>query len=220
MEDAVRQLYRMGDKDGAQDVLDRLDQLYGTGAIPPNPEYVKPLDVFVRDQTFNEYDMQPHLATTDVQSTLYYAIRAGLGRGNDEVYEDAKAFAKSVLDYFRLNKYSDFVNKFGVERISGIIRDLDQVEIDVFARVMMDPSIPLQERLTIYNVHTPVEVQREIYDFIKPAIERQLQPPSPLAGMNIDVALPVPAGLDQVRQRRLRDQQLRDQQDQRAPIEN
>ena len=217
LEDAVRQLYRMGDKGGAQDLLDRLDSLYGTGHIPPTSKYLVPLDIFVRDKTYKEYEMQPHIATTDVFNALYYAIRAGLGRGNTELYDEAKAFADNVLKYFRFNKYSDFVNKFGVERISGIINTLERVEVEVFGRIMVDTSIPFEERMRIYNLHMPAKVRAEVYDIIRPQFEMQLEY-SPLQQvMSIDQILPEPPGLDEVRRRR--EQRARDQQQNRAPIE-
>jgi len=217
LEDKVRELYRMGDKDGAQRLMDRLDSLYGTQGMQANSKYKVPLDVFVQEKTYREYDMQPHIATTDVSAAMYYAIRAGLGRGKPELYEEAKKFADEVLKYFRFNKYSDFVNKFGVERISGIIGSLERVEVDVFGRIMVDTSIPFEERMRIYNVHMPAKIRAEVYDIVRPQYELQLEY-SPLQGaMTIDQILPEPPGLAEVRERRRREAELRAQQEATSP---
>lgn len=214
LKSSMRQLYRRGDMRGAEQILARLDSLYGMGAVPPNPDYSLPLDVLVRRETLNEYEMQPFVAITDVQSALYYAIRAGLGRGNTELYEEARQFSNFVLRYFKENEYNNFVTKFGEGRISDLIGQLEQVELEVFGMMMMDQGIPLDERLRIYHYYSNEAVQRRVYDAIRPEIERQLRQNPALARLSINEVLPEPPGMSQFReqQRRLL-QQRQEQQD-------
>lgn len=181
MSSAVRELYRMGETERALVIYKRLDDRFGRGGLIPNAEYSIPLDVFVDKQTMGEYDMQPHVATTDVQNALYYAIRRGLGEDRPEVYENAKNFADRVLNFFRSSEYNRFVNKFGEERMTGIIADLENVELAVFGRIMLDTSIPLVERLRLYNVHAPLRVRQYLYDVVREPLRAEVEA-SPFQG--------------------------------------
>ena len=196
---SVRELYRRGDLKNAEAIYERLDSLYGTGHMQPNNKYVMPLENFVKNETYEEYAMQPHIATTDVQNSLYHGIRFGLGRGKKEIYEDAKNFAKEVLVYFKTNEYNDFVNKFGEARISGIISNLENVELSVWAAIMMDTSIPLKERLDLFNYHADAQTQLTLYGDIREPLYRQAQSNLVFRQMEFNELLPEPPGWEQYR---------------------
>lgn len=233
LESSVRELYRLGDLENAQSVLDRLDSLYGSGALIPNPEYKQPLETFVMKKTFEEYDMQPHVATTDVQNALYYGIRAGLGRGNRDVYEHAKQFADKVLTYFKTNEINKFVNKFGEARIAGIIGDLEEAETTAFYRVMVDQQAALSERLQIWHVHATADMRVKTYDLILPQIAPEIlrhqyfgQPIREENGRQLEPIehvqryFPEPAGIEQYRAQMARMMEQQRQQDEnRARIQ-
>jgi hypothetical protein len=143
---------------------------------------------------------------------MYYALRAGMGRGRSDLYDEAKAFAQQVLTYFKTNKYNDFVNKFGEARIAGIIGDLEQVELDVFYRVMIDDTIPLDERLRIWHYYANDRIRVQVYDAIRPVIEQQIKR-TQLARLSLDELLPAPPGIEEYRAY-LEQERLRQQQDQ------
>lgn len=233
LESSVRELYRLGDLDNAQAVMDRLDTLYGRGGLIPNTAYAQPLETFVMQKTFEEYDMQPHVATTDVQNALYYGIRAGLGRGNEDVYEHAKSFADKVLTFFKTNNINNFVNKFGEARIAGIIGDLEEAEATAFYRVMIDQQAALSERLQIWHVHATPELRIKTYDMIfsqiAPEILRHQYFGQPIRLENGQTLEPVehvrryfpePAGIEQYRAEMARRMEQQQQQDaERARIQ-
>ena len=52
---ATREWYRAGEVEKAQKLLNRLDRLFGVDTRWHNPTYRLPLDVFVRNETFDEY---------------------------------------------------------------------------------------------------------------------------------------------------------------------
>jgi hypothetical protein len=202
----VRELYRMGEYDKAFEVYDQLDRLFGRYGLIPNDAYSIPIDQFVDQQTIGEYAMQPHVATTDVQLALYYAIRRGLGENRPEVYERAKAFADRVLQVFRSNEYNNFVNKFGEERIAGIINSLQTVEIAVFGRILLDPSINLDERIRLYNVHAPLQVRQALYDLVKAPLRAQIEGSTLANRLDFDQVFPEPPGMEEYRQMQLQQQ--------------
>ncbi|MCA9285495.1 MAG: hypothetical protein KDA22_09785 [Phycisphaerales bacterium] len=198
MSSAVRELYRAGELEAAQEILNELDHLYGSGGLIPNAKYKAPLDVFVRDQTYGEYEMQPDVARSDVYSALQRGFREGLLNNRPEVLRDAIKFATDVTEYFQSSKYSDFVNKFGEARIGSLLGDLRSSVREVFTRLMLDGSLPLIDRLTIYN-RSKEDLRQLVYDEVKPQLETELQN-SPLAKtLEITQVLPEPPGMEAYR---------------------
>lgn len=201
MQSSVRELYRKGDLRNAEAIYKRLDDLYGTKHIPPTLKYSDTLENFVVKETKGEYEMQPHIAPTDVQSSLYYGIRFGLARNDWDVYEHSKKFADQVLQFFRTNDWTEFVNKFGEERITGIVKDLESIELAVFAQIMIDPTVPLVERFTLWNGdNMPLKIRRALYDDLREPLMREVQMRDQrLARIPEGVLFPEPLGMAEYR---------------------
>lgn len=201
MSSAVRELFRAGEIEAAQKILDELDRLYGTGSrIVNNPssQYRQPLEVFVRNQTYGEYEFQPEVARSDVYSALQRGFREGLLNNDYEKLREAIKFAHEVTEYYRTTRYTDFVNKMGERRLADLIGDLGSSVRNVFTRLMVDPTLPLVDRLTIYN-RAKEDLRRLVYDDVKPQLELELQN-SPLAQvLTLNEVLPEPPGMDEYR---------------------
>ncbi len=172
MSQAVRELFRLGDYEGAQAILTKLDNLFGRGGLIPNNKYEAPLDVFVRNVTYGEYEGSPDVARSDVYAALGRGFREGLLLDRPEVLKQALDFARDLTLYFQGNRYTDFVNKFGERRMADLLGNLKTSVQDVFANVLMDTSQPLIDRLTIYNRAAETE-RRLIYDLVKGPIEAE-----------------------------------------------
>ena len=199
MKSAVRLLFRAGERERAQKILDRLDDLFGRGGLVPNMAYSVPLDMFVQQETYGAYLDQPWAAYGDVQAALMRGYREGLLLGREGVLEDAIKFARDLTLYFKESDNFDFVNKFGEARMTALVTDLDRSIADVFAFVLIDQEMPLVDRLTIYN-RAPVEQQMLVYDLARDAVETEFGT-SPLAN-RIDFAsiFPEPEGMEAFRQ--------------------
>ncbi len=207
MKDAVRQLARMGERDAAQTILDKLDAYYGPGTIWNNPEFRRPLDKIVEVEVLGEYDMQPHLAPADVAGALRYGFVVGLGGDRPEVFQQAVEFANGVRRYFRENDWNNYTTKFGTGRIRDLVRQLDEIYFDVFAQVMTDRSIDFLDRLTIY-VRVPEEHRVEIYDRILPQLARELEGGPLMARYeSMERILPPPRGIEAFRQQQAAEQE-------------
>ena len=174
MSQAIRQLFRVGDYAGAQEILEHLDKLYGRGGLIPNNKYEKTLEDFVRDATYGEYDMVPDTARTDVYAVLQRGFREGLLLGRKKVLEESLQFAKDLTDYFQGNRYTDFVNKFGEMRMADLVGDIRRSVEDVLIILLRDNNQPLLDRLTIYNRSTE-EQRRMVYDAVKDHIAMELK---------------------------------------------
>ncbi len=227
MASAVREAYRSGEFARAQQLLDRLDGLFGSGARPglQNPRFQKPLEAFVRDEIEEEYGFQPHLAPSEAIASMRYAYRVGVGRGREEVWTNALTFVAQVVTIFKENEYYDFTNKFGVGRVRDMLQDTPTLVREAFKVVMRDPGIPLEERVTIWSRvdgFRGAELARAYaYDDVIDDLRRQLQR-HPL-GQRYSAAelFPPPANLEQVRamiaeaeaeqQRREAEQRARDE---------
>jgi hypothetical protein len=202
MKSAVRLLFRAGERERAQEILDRLDTLFGRGGLVPNAAYSVPLDMFVQQETYGAYLDQPWAAYGDVQAALMRGYREGLLLGREGVLEDAIKFARDLTLYFKESETFDYVNKFGEARMTALVTDLDRSIADVFSFVLIDPQMPLVDRLTIYN-RAPVEQQMLVYDLARDAVEAEFST-SPLAS-RIDFAniFSEPEGMDAYRQMNL-----------------
>lgn len=211
---AIREWYRSGEIEKAQKLMDRLDSLFGTGAQIPNDQYKIPLDVFVRNETYEQYDSQPHLAPSDVMAALRHGFLVGIGRNRPEVLQQAVKYADEVTAYFKGNKWYDFVNKFGRGRMSELLGQLETSAIAVFAQLMIDRSISMEDRLRMWSQvdrYIP-DLRVRVYDFIKPQIENELLTSAWGQEYTIDEVLPEPPGMEEHRARLAREQELRQQQ--------
>ena len=199
MSQAVRELYRFGDYEGAQLILTKLDNLFGRGGLIPNNKYEANLETFVQNTTYGEYAAAPDVARSDVYSVLTRGFREGLLLDRPKVLEDAVKFAKDLTEYFQGNQYADFVNKFGERRMADLIGNLRTSVQDVFANVLIDPSQPLVDRLTIYNRAAEPE-RRMVYDLVKNSLEAEfsLDPLSKLVPFS--QLLPEPPEMEPYRQ--------------------
>ena len=199
MAQAIRQLYRSGDAEGAQEILKHLDELYGRGGLIPSEKYNKPLEDFVRDNTYGEYEMVPDVARTDVYAALQRGLREGLMLGNRKVMDDALKFARELTEYFQSTRYTDFVNKFGERRMADLVGDLRTSVETVFMALLRDQNQPLLDRLVMYN-RASDDLKRMAFDGVKDQLALELSE-GPLAGVyRVEEVLPEPPGIEAYRQ--------------------
>lgn len=200
MTQAVRELYRSGDLEGAQEILDNLDHLYGRGSVTPNNEFARPLDVFVRDSLFGEFEMMPDIARTDVLAVLRRGFLEGYLLDRKKVLDAALKYAADLTVYFKSSRYTDFVTKMGDARMGDLVDSLERsVEIAI-ANIMTDPTIPLVDRLTIYN-KLPEDQRAMAYDAARERMEAEFNA-SPLAlAAAFTSVFPEPPGLEAYRLR-------------------
>ena len=201
MAQAVRELYHAGETEEAQRILDELDELCGRGALIPNNKYVAPLDVFVRNATFGEYEMVPDVARTDVAAVLRRGFLEGYLLGRQKVLDQALAFARDLTEFFRTNRYTDFRTRMGDARLADMIGSLERSVEDVLVAIMRDPTLPLVDRLTIYN-RLPEDQRAMVYDEARPQLEADFAA-SPFAagGAKFDAMYPEPPNMDAYRAR-------------------
>jgi hypothetical protein len=198
----IRVAYRQGEIERAQKLYEALDERFGRGAFPPNPAYSRPIDVFVREIGQDEYDRQPYVAISDVLASLRYAFRIGVGQDRPEVYQEALGFAREVTEFFRTHDFMDFDTKLGTARMRDLVGQLGQSVPMAFAQLMSDPTVPLEERATIWAQVDDVEPQLRLrtYDQIRPWLVAEIGN-GPLQGrVDVDAIFPPPPGIDAWRQ--------------------
>ena len=199
---AIRELYRFGEVERAQKLLDLLDSRFGRGGFPPNNQYAIDLDVFVAKETQGEYERQPHMAPADVIGALRYGYRVGVGENRPEVYKESAAFAKWVTDYFRNTENQNFTTKMnGVGRLRDILATLDKSAQIAFLQLMLDPIVPFEERMTIWSQIDDLEPQLRlrVYDQMIRQLSMEYSR-SPLSqAIPLEEAFPEPPGLEAFR---------------------
>jgi hypothetical protein len=197
MADKVRELYRLGERQMAQEILDELDHLYRIVARPPTPKFNMPLDVFVNEQVRGEYSMQPHMAPSEVAMALRNGYIQAWVYGREEVLEDAMNFSDNVIRYFR-EEANSFRTKFRSQRMGDIMQDLENARFWVFQQLMIDSSVPLIDRLQMWS-RAPDELKARAYDRIVQHIAQQASRDPFAQHLSIEQVLPPPAGLDAFR---------------------
>ncbi len=194
MSGAIRKLYRAGDLDGAQEILTELDGLFGRGGVVPNTKYVGPLDVFVRETTYGEYDNVPEVAITDLQQALRRGYLEGILYGDGKVLREALQFASDVRVYFQGAKFWNFKTKFGTGRVRDLISNLQLVVESTFVGTMLDTSIPLPDRLTLYRKASE-DFQRMAYDAVKGPLRAELESSVLSEKLRFEQVFPEPPGM-------------------------
>jgi hypothetical protein len=195
---AVREAYRAGDQERAQQLLGRLDALFGHGG-----EYRVPLEAFVRKEVFDQYQWQPHLAPSDVAASFRYGYLHGLGQGRPELFQEAVHFAAQVTEYFKGNQYNDFVTKWGEGRMKDIVKGVEDSAAVALALLMMDQSVRMEDRITVWSQVDKVdpELRARVYDDIRPQFENQFKTHFLSRKYTLAEALPEPPNLEAVRQK-------------------
>ncbi|TVQ52373.1 MAG: hypothetical protein EA377_10325 [Phycisphaerales bacterium] len=218
MGSAIRELYRSGEWARAEELMERLDGFFGTGQAggPMGADYrwSLPLDVFVRDQVFDQYQYQPHLAPSEVNAALRRGLRVGVGQNRPEVLEQSIQFAEMVTDFFRSHEFHDYETHFGTGRLRDLLGQLENSAEIAFVQLMTDPTIPLQERLTIWrrvDQHELPGLRLRAYDRIQPTLERQFARHPLSTQQSLDQVFPKPPGLEAYRTELARQRQLREQ---------
>ena len=202
MAQAVRELYHAGEVEQAQKILDELDKLCGRGGLVPNNKYVAPVDVFVRNATYGEYEQVPDVARTDLQAILRRGFLEAYLLGRKKVLDDALAYARDLTEYFRTNKFTDFRTKMGDARLADLIGSLERSVEDVLVGIMLDPSLPLVDRLSVYG-RLPEDQRAMVYDAALPKVTSDIAA-SPLAagGATVEQLFPPPPNLEAYRARK------------------
>ncbi len=232
MASAICEWYRAGERPRALALMNRLDKLFGSGATATS-EYKLPLDVFVKNHTYDLYQQQPHLAPRDIWASLTYGYRMGFLYNQPQVLIDAIAFANEVTTWYRENHWNDFVSKFGTGRMKDIVADLEDSAEFAYLLLLSSPSMPMEDRMKIWantdkveaevNKRPPV-LRAMVYDQMIPTLRQQFANHELGKTMTAEQAFPAPPGLDNARQvllerknRREKEQQAETAREQIAP---
>ena len=100
-----------------------------------------------------QIELQPHMGPSEVVASLRYAYRVGVGRDRRDVYDQAVLYARQIIELFRNNENWNFeVAKFGTGRMRDLMQQLPVMQREVFAQLMTDPTIQLQENSREWRV--------------------------------------------------------------------
>jgi hypothetical protein len=218
MSSAVCEWFRMGETIRAQKLLDRLDSLFGRGTMT-SVKFKQPLDLFVYNETFDQYQAQPHVATRDIAASLLYGFKVGVLGNNPEVLKESFAFAKKVTQWFKENHWNDYITKFGEGRLRDVIGEVeDSIELG-YLQMITNATIPMRDRIEIWNKTDRIEseitrtapVLRALaYDRAMPLLYQEFAANPISAKLPFEQAFPPPQGLEEQRKFIIQRQQERE----------
>lgn len=201
MADAICQLYHMGDIERAQEIMDDLNALFGIGGFLPSQKYNKPLDIFVQETTFGEYERVPAKAQTDVMAVLKRGFIEGYILDRKKILDQSLKFASDLTTFFKNNQYMDFVTKFGEARMADIVDDLEHSVEATLINLMRDTSMPITDRLALYN-KLPDEQRAMCFDDVRDQLAAEFASTPLGAAFQFDTLFPEPPNMEAFRARR------------------
>jgi hypothetical protein len=216
----VCEWYRAGERERAQQIMTRLDTLFGRGAMKTT-EFKQPLDVFVQKQTFDQYQSQPHIAPRDIWASLRYGFKMSMLAGRPEVLVDALQFANTVTTWYKENHWNEYNTKFGSARMADIVHQLEDSTEIAYLQLLTDPGVKMQDRMTMWANTDRVEAEafkrppalRALsYDQMMPVLRQQFAAHELSRTLTVEQAFPAPQGLDNARALLLKRKQDRERQ--------
>jgi hypothetical protein len=193
-------------------VLDGLDKLYGRGGLVPSEKYAVPVEDFVQKTTYGEYDMVPDTARTDVYAALRRGFLEGYLLDRKKVLDDALRFSRDLIEYFRTSHWANFRTKMGDKRLADLVSGLERSVEVCLQDLMVDGSIPLVDRLTIYN-KLPEDQRAMVYDSAKDRLSADYASTPMASVLPFDKAFPAPPTLEAWRARKAEQERQRQAQD-------
>jgi hypothetical protein len=145
-----------------------------------------------------------------VSAALRYGFRVGIGQGRPDVYKEAIKFADEVTNYYKSHETVDYTTKLGSGRMRDIIGQLEQSAQIAFLQLMIDPSIPMEERMTIWSGVDELEPQLRLrtYDMLAEPLGEQLMAHPLGRTLVMADAFPEPPGIEAWRQQIALERQL------------
>jgi len=125
-----------------------------------------------------------------------------VGQSRPEVYKEALRFAKEVTEFYKSHETINYTTKLGTGRMKDIIGQLEQSAEIAFLQLMVDPGIPMEERMTIWSSVDELEPQMRVRTFDKLSQTLQQQMGLHPLGRSITFAeaFPEPPGMQAWRQ--------------------
>jgi hypothetical protein len=212
--------YRAGERARAQALMTRLDNLFGSGATMTS-KYKLPLDVFVHNETFDQYQAQPHVAPRDISASLLYGFKMAMLGNRPEVLRDAVEFADTVTKWYKENHWNEFETKFGSARMGDLVHEIEDSTEIAYLQLLSNPDVTMTDRMRIWANTDRVEsevfkrspaLRALVYDRLMPGLRQQFANHEQAQKMTADQAFPAPPGLDNARAVLLQRKQDREKQ--------
>lgn len=241
MSSAICEWFRAGETERADRIMKRMNALFNApDSLIRNNKWDRPLDIFVHEETFDQYQAQPHLAPRDVSASLRYGFKVGILGGRPDVMREALRFAGQVTHWFKTNAYNDYITAQGTARIGDLLGDVEDSTELAYLQLLTDPTVNLIDRLTIWSNtdrlesdiirEAPLILNREapalralVYDRARPILEQQFANSELSVRNTFEEMFPQPPGLDRAReiliQREREREQKREEQRKRDPFE-
>lgn len=200
MRDAIRFLYRRGDREMA---VKYQRELYKDPELNANNQWLyeqlsKPIDIFVVEEiTRDNREDSPVVAMQECSAALYDAYLNGLLAGDERVFNESFAYARLFHEQYQTSKaFKTWIT--GPQGRMGF-PDFDRWSAEILAQLILQASIP--DGPTLYR-RAPAELQSRVYVFLertplKVALEAAARQGMP----TFDVWFPPRPDVDQYRMR-------------------
>lgn len=204
LRDAVCYLYRLGDRDQAEEWYTRLrtDPWWNLNdTFGRKEELSVPLAEFVQKETETRFD-SPAVAIQQVTASIFGAYVKGLLSGNGERFRSQMEFAKQAHRYYLEEQVRRANANGGVWRMELMDRDFGFLAGTLFAQFLS--SIPLDDAESVYS-RAPVELRHYAYVAIPQLFGQEIEQTAKaetakgLKARTLEEIFPRPSDQDQFR---------------------
>ncbi|MEO1007358.1 MAG: hypothetical protein AAFX79_02205 [Planctomycetota bacterium] len=197
MKDAIRYLYRRGQKQLAAEMKDELAQFpfSNTNDRTRAQWLAQDIDRFVKAEIVDRVG-SPVVAQTEVRGAIQDALLSGLINGDDDIFDNQIAYARQFHAAYLEEQLreNNVTNQGG--RMEFLDRRFDFEVGNMFRRLLL--TLDLDYATTGY-ANAPPELKRWAYDdlvgAVRPAFEEATEEGDP----DFDVLFPEPEGMEQFR---------------------
>ncbi len=211
LRDAVRFLYRRGQKDKARQYLDRLVTFRGQNL---NDQQAKAeianmtVEEFVRAELQDERILSGYVAVSEIVGALEGAFTSGLLAGDMEAFQLQFDYAREAHKFFmERQRRETHQSGGGVARNDVLNPDFTIVAGQVFAMLMS--NMPVEQAELLYG-NAPAGLQQRVYDALYVTFRDELNAQGELGGRDFNAVFPEPAGMEAYRAELQRRRQIGD----------
>lgn len=199
LQDAIRYLYRRGQKAEASRIKDELGAwTFANINDPERPErFALPIDEFVKTELQDRY-ITPNVAREEVVGGLLGAFASGLLGGDMRSFNAQIDYARSAHRYFFEQQFRVNSVDPNFARMEQMPRDFNVLAGGVFANFVS--ILDLDDAQAVYD-RAPPNLKLYAYDVLAARFRAMLDADAAQTGQSFDALFPAPEGLDAHRAR-------------------
>ena len=180
--------YLYGDMEQAREYHRRAREQFG--GRPGDERYTQPLDELVLEQFMQNMDRM-QIARQFIDAMIQQGLTRGLAQGNRQTFNRFTGLAEQAYDRFQAQRFGPGALSPGQRERLQLPATFQATLEDTYVQFMQAPQVPMMQRVRIYR-NTPPALLASAY----PRLHGPLRAQAREAGLDVELAFPMPEGID------------------------